>query len=226
MQAAGRCAKMIHMANVRNYAKELDKIMDALRRENKRPTLLLHACCAPCLSAVLERLTAAFDVTVLFYNPNIAPEAEYEKRAAELARLIREMPAAQGVQMVCAPYDAREFLDAVRGLEQVPEGGERCFACYRLRLEAAARYAKANGFDYFTTTLSISPLKNAAKLNEIGEALAAQYGVAHLPADFKKKEGYKRSIELSRAYGLYRQDFCGCVFSKRERMKKEDGSHT
>ena len=220
--------------------------MDALRRENKRPTLLLHACCAPCSSAVLERLTAAFDVTVLFYNPNIAPEAEYEKRAAELARLIREMPAAQGVQMVCAPYDAKEFLDAVRGLEQVPEGGERCercfrlrlgridivdrksvrFVCYRLRLEAAARYAKANGFDYFTTTLSISPLKNAAKLNEIGEALAAQYGVAHLPADFKKKEGYKRSIELSRAYGLYRQDFCGCVFSKRERMKKEDGSHT
>ena len=148
---------MIHMANVRNYAKELDKIMDALRRENKRPTLLLHACCAPCSSAVLERLTAAFDVTVLFYNPNIAPEAEYEKRAAELARLIREMPAAQGVQMVCAPYDAKEFLDAVRGLEQVPEGGERCFVCYRLRLEAAARYAKANGFDYFTTTLSISP---------------------------------------------------------------------
>lgn len=123
--------------------------------------------------------------------------------------------------MVCAPYDAREFLDAVRGLEQVPEGGERCFVCYRLRLEAAARYAKANGFDYFTTTLSISPLKNAAKLNEIGEAFAAQYGVAHLPADFKKKEGYKRSIELSRVYGLYRQDFCGCVFSKRERMKKK-----
>ena len=128
--------------------------------------------------------------------------------------------------MVRAPYDPREFLEAVRGFETVPEGGERCFRCYRLRLEAAARYAAAHGFDYFTTTLSISPLKNAAKLNAIGEALGAQYGVAHLPADFKKKEGYKRSIVLSREYSLYRQDFCGCVFSKRERMKKEDGSHT
>lgn len=226
MQDAGRCAKIMDMMNVRNYAKELDKIVEALYRENRRPSLLLHACCAPCSSAVLERLTAAFAVTVLFYNPNIAPQAEYEKRAAELERLICEMPAAQGVQMVRAPYDPREFLEAVRGFETVPEGGERCFRCYRLRLEAAARYAAAHGFDYFTTTLSISPLKNAAKLNAIGEALGAQYGVAHLPADFKKKEGYKRSIVLSREYSLYRQDFCGCVFSKRERMKKEDGSHT
>ena len=200
--------------------------MERLRREGKRPTLLLHACCAPCSSAVLERLTACFAVSVLFYNPNIAPQAEYEKREAELARLIAEMPAAKTVELIRVPYEPEAFFDAVRGLEAVPEGGERCFRCYRLRLEAAAQYAASHGFDYFTTTLSISPLKNAAKLNEIGEALAVQYGVAHLPSDFKKKEGYKRSITLSGEYGLYRQDFCGCVFSKRERMEKKNGSHT
>ncbi len=214
------------MANKRNYAKELDQIVESLHQAGKRPTLLLHACCAPCSSAVLEQLTATFDVTVLFYNPNIAPEAEYDKRAQELERLICEMPAAQGVRLVRAPYEPAVFLEAVRGYEQVPEGGERCFRCYQLRLEVAARYAATHGFDYFTTTLSISPLKNAEKLNSIGEALGVRYGVPHLPSDFKKKEGYKRSIALSREYGLYRQDFCGCVFSKRERMKKADGSHT
>lgn len=225
LQGARRCAKIISMANQRNYAKELDKIMEVLRREEKRPTLLLHACCAPCSSAVLERLTSCFSVSVLFFNPNIYPKAEYEKREAELERLIREMPAAKDVVLIHAPYEPEAFFEAVRGLEQIPEGGERCFRCYRLRMEAVARYAAEHGFDYFTTTLSISPLKNAAKLNEIGEALAAEYGVAHLPSDFKKKEGYKRSIVLSKEYGLYRQDFCGCVFSKKERMAKDNGSH-
>lgn len=200
--------------------------MEELRGEGKRPALLLHACCAPCSSAVLERLTERFLVSVLFYNPNISPEAEYRKREAEIERLIREMPAARDVTLIHAPYEPEAFYEAVRGLEKIPEGGERCFRCYRLRMEAAAAYAKEHGFDYFTTTLSISPLKNAAKLNEIGEELAAQYSVAHLPSDFKKKEGYKRSIALSKEYGLYRQDFCGCVFSKRERMEKEHGSHT
>jgi len=210
---------------IRNYSKELNKLMEALSREDKRPSLLLHACCAPCSSAVLEQLTERFAVSVLFYNPNISPRSEFEKREAELERLIREMPAARDAKMIRADYDPTEFYTAVRGLEDIPEGGERCFVCYRLRLEAAAKYAAEHGFDYFTSTLSISPLKNAAKLNEIGEELAEKYGVEHLPSDFKKKDGYKRSIVLSKEYDLYRQDFCGCVFSKREREMK-DGSHT
>ncbi|MBO5254109.1 MAG: epoxyqueuosine reductase QueH [Clostridia bacterium] len=213
------------MAMIRNYSKELNKLMEALSREDKRPSLLLHACCAPCSSAVLEQLTERFAVSVLYYNPNISPRSEFEKREAELERLIREMPAARDAKMIRADYDPTEFYTAVRGLEDIPEGGERCFVCYRLRLEAAAKYAAEHGFDYFTSTLSISPLKNAAKLNEIGEELAEKYGVPHLPSDFKKKDGYKRSIVLSKEYDLYRQDFCGCVFSKREREMK-DGSHT
>ena len=210
---------------IRNYSKELNKLMETLSREDKRPSLLLHACCAPCSSAVLEQLTERFAVSVLYYNPNISPRPEFEKREAELERLIREMPAARDAKMIRADYDPTEFYTAVRGLEDIPEGGERCFVCYRLRLEAAAKYAAEHGFDYFTSTLSISPLKNAAKLNEIGEELAEKYGVPHLPSDFKKKDGYKRSIVLSKEYDLYRQDFCGCVFSKREREMK-DGSHT
>lgn len=210
---------------IRNYSKELNKLMADLSREGKRPSLLLHACCAPCSSAVLEQLTEQFAVSVLFYNPNISPKSEFEKREAELERLIREMPAARDAKMIRAAYDPAEFYTAVRGLEDIPEGGERCFVCYRLRLEAASKYAAEHGFDYFTSTLSISPLKNAAKLNEIGEMLSEKYGVAHLPSDFKKKDGYKRSIVLSKEYDLYRQDFCGCVFSKREREMK-DGSHT
>ena len=213
------------MAMIRNYSKELNKLMETLSREDKRPSLLLHACCAPCSSAVLEQLTERFAVSVLYYNPNISPRPEFEKREAELERLIREMPAARDAKMIRADYDPTEFYTAVRGLEDIPEGGERCFVCYRLRLEAAAKYAAEHGFDYFTSTLSISPLKNAAKLNEIGEELAEKYGVPHLPSDFKKKDGYKRSIVLSKEYDLYRQDFCGCVFSKREREMK-DGSHT
>ena len=209
----------------RNYSKELDKVMETLRREGTRPTLLLHACCAPCSSAVLEQLTEQFRVSVLFYNPNISPKTEFDKREDELERLIREMPAARDAQMIRTVYDPHVFFEAVRGMEEIPEGGERCFVCYRLRLEAAAKYAKEHGFDYFATTLTISPLKNAEKLNEIGEALALQYGVRHLPSDFKKKDGYKRSILLSKEYDLYRQDFCGCVFSKMEREMK-NGSNT
>lgn len=205
---------------IRNYAKELNKLMETLRREDKRPTLLLHACCAPCSSAVLEQLTEQFAVSVLFYNPNISPKTEFEKREAELERLISEMPAARDAKTIRTAYDPTVFFEAVRGMEDIPEGGERCLVCYRLRLEAAAQYAKAHSFDYFTTTLTISPLKNAAKLNEIGEELAGKYGVPHLPSDFKKKDGYKRSITLSKEYDLYRQDFCGCVFSKMEREMK------
>ena len=205
------------MANKRNYAKELNILIETFTHEEKRPTLLLHACCAPCSSAVLEKLTAHFKITVLFYNPNIYPEAEYQKREAELKRLISEMPCTKEVALVDLPYVPEEFFTAVRGLEHIPEGGERCFVCYEMRLREAAEMAKQLKLDYFTTTLSISPLKNAEKLNEIGERLAAEYGIPYLNSDFKKRGGYQRSIELSHEYGLYRQDYCGCVFSRRER---------
>ena len=198
-----------------NYQKKLDEIIASLG--DRRPTLLLHSCCAPCISYCLEYLSRYFDITVLYYDPNISPEAEFRKRAEEEARFIRECPPAAGVRLVIDRYDPERFYAAVRGLEDLPEGGERCFVCYRLRLERTAEYAAQHGFDMFCTTLSISPLKNCEKLNEIGEELGAVYGVKYLPSDFKKRGGYKRSIELSHEYGLYRQNWCGCVFSKRDR---------
>lgn len=197
-----------------NWQRKLDKTIEGLEG---RKSLLLHACCAPCSSYVLEYLTEFFDISLLYYNPNIFPESEYLKRVEQVKKLLSEMPLKSSVRLVEGRYDPKEFFELSKGLETVPEGGERCFKCYRLRLEEAAREAKKGGFDYFTTTLSISPHKNADKLNEIGEELEGQYGVKYLYADFKKKNGYKRSIELSRIYGLYRQDYCGCVFSKRQR---------
>ena len=202
--------------NKRNYQKELDHLLGELSGKQV-PRLLLHSCCAPCSSYVLEYLSRYFDITVFYYNPNIYPPREYEKRVEEQRELIQKLPAVHSLRFLEGTYDPKDFYEAVKGLEQIPEGGERCFACYRLRMEEAARMAREGGFDYFTTTLSISPLKNAEKINEIGEALGQQYQVRHLPSDFKKKNGYKRSVELSRIYGLYRQDYCGCVFSKRER---------
>lgn len=196
--------------NSTNYQKELDKIISNL---NAPPRLLLHACCAPCSSYVLEYLSEYFDITVYYYNPNISPEGEFEKRFNELKRLVGEMPLKREVKLIKGVYRYEDFIDISKGLEEVPEGGERCFACYRMRLEQTARLAKDEGFDYFCTTLSISPLKNSQKINEIGFELEKQYGVKWLPSDFKKKEGYKRSIELSREYNLYRQNFCGCVYS-------------
>ena len=204
--------------NKRNYQSELDEIIKTNTEEEKRPKLLLHVCCAPCSSYCMEYLTKHFDITLLFYNPNMDSSEEYEKRKNELLRLVKE--ADFPVKTVTDPYNPQEYFDAVHGLEDIPEGGDRCFACYELRLKRAAEYAAQNGFDYFTTSLSISPYKNAEKINEIGERLAAEYKVAHLPSDFKKKNGYKRSIELSKEYDLYRQDYCGCVFSKKE---KENG---
>ena len=206
-----------------NYAKKLDALIASIPQDAPRPSLLLHACCAPCSSAVLEYLTQYFDVTLLYYNPNISPYAEYQKRLAELERLIAQMPMEHPPRLAPCVYDSEAFGRIAAGLEAEPEGGARCLCCYRLRLEEAARMARDLGLDYFTTTLSISPLKNAQALNRIGEELAAQYGVKHLPGDFKKREGYKRSIQLSREYGLYRQDYCGCVYSKaqRERDKQE-----
>lgn len=203
--------------NKRNYQRELDACIARHEAAGERPTLLLHACCAPCSSYVLEYLSKYFAITLLFYNPNISPAAEYEKRAAELNRLINEMALSSPVQIASCDYDASEFFEAVKGFEQEPEGGARCTVCYTLRLKAAAAYAKAHGFDYFTTTLSISPLKDAVRLNTIGEALGKEVGVSYLCSDFKKKEGYKRSIVLSNEYHLYRQDYCGCIFSKQQR---------
>ena len=219
-----------------------------LNTENKGRKLFLHSCCAPCSSYVLEYLRSFFRITVFYFNPNITEEAEYQKRAAEQKRLIAEMnalfseenPPAAGanegkggvtgaagrpetggypIDVAVGDYCRELFFERVRGLEKCREGGERCFVCYELRLAETARRAREAGADYFTTTLTISPLKNAAKINEIGERLSGQYGVAFLPSDFKKKDGYKRSIELSREYDLYRQDYCGCVFSRQERAE-------
>jgi len=204
-----------------NYQLLLDKELDRISKENQKPRLLLHACCAPCSSYVLEYLSRYFRITVLFYNPNISPASEFALRAEELTRLIGEMPMENPVNCVVARYDPAEFAAIAKGHENDPEGGERCTACFRLRLEESAKYAKENGFDYFTTTLSISPLKDAKRLNQIGGELAQQYGVPYLFSDFKKREGYKRSIQLSAEYGLYRQDYCGCAYSKRDAEKRK-----
>ncbi len=204
----------------RNYQRELDTITDKIKATGDKPRLLLHACCAPCSSYCLEYLREFFDITVLFYNPNLYPEEEYTKRADEERKLIEIMNrdiTENEIKLAVADFDSREFYDAVKGYENCPEGGERCLKCFKLRLEKAAEYAKNNNFDYFTTTLTISPLKNAENLNRIGEETAEKFNVKHLPSDFKKKGGYQRSIVLSREYGLYRQNYCGCVFSKRER---------
>lgn len=200
--------------NKRNYQKELEAVIAKISSESRIPRLLLHSCCAPCSSYVLEYLSQYFVITVFYYNPNIFPREEYEKRAEEQRRLIEDLPAVHPIHLVVGNYEPECFYRQARGLEQVPEGGERCFRCYRMRLEAAARLARDDGYDYFTTTLSISPLKNAGKLNEIGEELSGFYEVIHLPSDFKKKGGYQRSVELSKQYELYRQDFCGCVYSR------------
>lgn len=206
--------------NKRNYQRELDALLTDIEKEHKVPRLFLHSCCAPCSSYVLEYLSEYFEITVFFYNPNISLEEEYRKRVEEIKRLVREMKFAHSVHIEEGSYDPQVFYEMVKGMEKLPEGGERCFKCYRLRMEEAAKAARDGGYDYFTTTLSISPLKNAQKINEIGEELAEIYGVAHLPSDFKKKNGYKRSIELSHEYDLYRQNYCGCVFSKREQEGK------
>ena len=207
--------------NPRNYQKELDQIIEEIKVQNKVPKLLIHSCCAPCSSYVLEYLSQYFEITVYFYNPNIYPPLEYIRRVEEQDRLIQEMNFVHPVTLQTGAYEPQEFYRIVEGLEKEPEGGIRCFHCYELRLQEAAKIAQAGRFDYFTTTLSISPLKNADKLNEIGEKLGREYRVNYLPSDFKKKNGYKRSVELSKEHDLYRQDYCGCVFSQRERQTKE-----
>lgn len=200
--------------NERNFQRELDKLIENLP-DGEPPRLFLHSCCAPCSSYVLEYLTRYFQVTVFYFNPNIAPREEYVKRVMEQQRLLRQMPMRYPADFAEGTYDPACFYDAVRGLEKEPEGGARCRVCFWLRLMETARMAALRQADYFATTLTISPLKNARLINEIGGELSAEYGVKWLPSDFKKKNGFKRSGELSREYGLYRQDYCGCVFSRR-----------
>ncbi|MCI8638213.1 MAG: epoxyqueuosine reductase QueH [Coprococcus sp.] len=197
----------------------MERVMEEMPAE-KIPRLLLHSCCAPCSSYVLEYLSGCFSITVFYYNPNIYPEEEFYKRQKEQKMLIEKMPATYPISFQAADYDSEKFYVAAKGLEDVPEGGERCFRCYKLRLMAAAEQARTGGYDYFTTTLSISPLKNAQKLNEIGEQAGREWGVRWLPSDFKKRDGYKRSVELSKEYGLYRQDYCGCIYSKNRSVRR------
>ena len=201
------------MPNRINYQLEMEKVLRTLG--GTRPKLLLHACCAPCSSATLERLSAHFDLTILYYNPNIYPPEEYHRREAELERFVEQ--AGYHYPVVELPYDPQEFYTAVKGLENEPEKGARCTVCYRLRMRRAAQYAAEHGFDWFTTTLSISPHKDAKRINAIGQELEQEYGVRHLPSDFKKQNGYLRSLQLSEEYGLYRQDYCGCEFSAKAR---------
>lgn len=216
-----------------NYQKELEKLLAALPERGQK--LLLHSCCAPCSSYCMEYLREFFRITVFYYNPNITVEEEYRKREKEEKRLIgiynkqletgdfigmQSSAQAYPIEILESEYQPEDFWKIARGREHCPEGGERCFLCYELRLRETAKEAKKGGFDYFTTTLSISPLKNAEKLNEIGRRLGEEYGVAFLPSDFKKKDGYRRSVVLSEQFGLYRQDYCGCVYSKAERDAK------
>ena len=200
-----------------NYQKILDETIAGLEERGEVPKLLLHSCCAPCSSYVLEYLSNYFYLTVLYYNPNIYPEDEYYHRAVEQ----KEFPTKYPVTFVEGNFEPERFYETVKGYENIREGGERCFRCYELRLREAAEYAKKLNCDYFTTTLSISPMKNAAKLNAIGGMLAEEYGIPYLYSDFKKRDGYKRSTVISAEYGMYRQDYCGCVFSKREREEQK-----
>jgi predicted adenine nucleotide alpha hydrolase (AANH) superfamily ATPase len=208
------------MENKKNYQKELDIIIDKLIKKEEVPTLLLHSCCAPCSSYVLEYLSNYFKITIFYYNPNIYPAEEYSKRVIEQKDLIGVLNCKYPIQFIEGKYESDKFYNVVKGMEKDKEGGERCFKCYELRLQEAAQVANEEGFNYFTTTLSISPYKNAEKLNEIGEKLSNELGAKYLYSDFKKKNGYKRSIELSSEYGLYRQDYCGCIFSKLEREQE------
>lgn len=231
-----------------NYQKQLEEIVAGFEHQ---PTLLLHSCCAPCSSYCMEYLRDFFAITVYYYNPNITQEAEYRHRVAEEQRLIgiyneqveeyqrllREgkkpeeitltnagrplTPRSQKIEMIEGDYEPEKFLTMAKGLEMCPEGGERCFRCYELRLRATGELAARDGYEFFTTTLTISPLKNAEKLNEIGAMVSEAVGVPFLPSDFKKKNGYKRSTELSAEYGLYRQDYCGCAYSKAEREREK-----
>ena len=203
-----------------NYQKELEKIIDNIKNSNKTPKLLLHACCGPCSSYCIEYLSKYFDITIIYYNPNIYPDTEYNRRLNELKKFINEIKLEKKIELIESRYNQDEYYKAVKGLEKLGERSKRCFACYKLRMEEAAKYASSNKYDYFTTTLSISPYKDAMWINEIGAELEKKYNIKYLYSDFKKRNGYKRSIELSKIYNMYRQDYCGCVYSYVENNKK------
>ena len=205
---------------MKNYQVKMEEIIQENIQKEKIPTLLLQACCAPCSSAVLERISKYFKITILYYNPNISEADEYQKRLNEIIKFVSLLNTKYPIEVLPGRYEPKEFFDAIRGYEHLKEGSKRCFCCYRLRLEETAKLAKLGNYDYFGTTLSISPYKNSQWLNEIGEELEEEYNISYLYADFKKKNGYKRSIELSLEYGLYRQDYCGCVYSKSEREER------
>lgn len=207
--------------NEENYGLTLARTIEELKEKKERSSLLLHACCAPCSSYVLEYLAEYFDITLFFFNPNISPKDEYEARKSELARLVCDMPLPSSVKIINGRYSPDEFEEMAKGMESLPEGGARCYKCYEMRLRETAAVAADNGFDYFCTSLSISPYKNAKWLNLIGKNLSEQYGVKYLFSDFKKNNGYKRSCQLSKLYGLYRQDYCGCRFSKEEAERRK-----
>lgn len=204
---------------------EMEKIIDKVKKQEKIPSLLLHSCCAPCSSYVLETLSDYFNITILYYNPNIYPEEEYIKRKNEEKRFIQEFPGKNKIRFMDCDYEGNIFIEMAKGLENLKEGEKRCYLCYELRMKKTALLAKINNFDYFTTTLSISPYKNSIWINEIGRKLEKEFNILYLPADFKKKNGYKRSIELSNTYNLYRQDYCGCIYSKVEREKQKQAVH-
>lgn len=197
-----------------NYQKILEKELEKIQRSNKIPSLLLHSCCGPCSSYVIEYLTKYFNITILYYNPNISPQEEYEKRKEEQIKLINIIPKTNKVNIIDCDYDNDKYEKIIKGLEKEPERGKRCTKCFNLRLEKTAEIASKNNYDYFGTTLTVSPYKNAKLLNEIGAELEKKYKIKYLYSDFKKKNGYKRSIELSNKYKLYRQNYCGCIYSK------------
>lgn len=197
-----------------NYAKKMEKIINNNNKDNKVPSLLLHSCCAPCSTSVLEYLSQYFKVTVFFYNPNIMNEEEYKLRLNEQKRFIEEFNANHPIEIMEGEYVVEDFMSFAENMKDEKEGGIRCVNCYLLRMNETAKIAFENKFDYFATTLTVSPLKNAEKINEIGAMLEEKYGVSYLFSDFKKKEGYKRSVELSKEYHLYRQNYCGCEYSK------------
>lgn len=196
------------------------KMQEQMQETKEGEKLLLHACCAPCTSGCLEHIANHFQITILFYNPNITEEEEYQKRLNELKRFLSEFKTKYPIEVIDGKYDSKSFLEMSRGLEGEPERGKRCYKCYELRLKETAKIAEELGFPYFTTTLSLSPHKNANWVNEIGESLENSYHTNFLYCDFKKRDGYKRSIELSKIYQLYRQDYCGCIYSKRDALKR------
>ena len=206
--------------NKRDYQRELDEFTENLKREGRVPSLLLHSCCAPCSSYCIEYLSKFFSITVFYYNPNIYPEEEYRFRVAEQERFIGEFPAVHPVSFIEGDYDTDRFYEMAKGLEDEPERGARCAGCFALRLKETAHRAAKLGMDYFATTLTLSPLKDAVVLNSIGEKCGADAGVPYLATDFKKKNGYLKSTQLSKEYGMYRQDYCGCEYSLRDRDKR------